>query len=281
MSLYISSLNSGSNGNCYYIGTETEAVLVDAGISCRQIEKRMKNLGLLIEKVKAVFISHEHSDHINGLESLVKKYRFPVYITPRTLRSGRLQLQETLINNFNAHRSVSIGSLEITAFPKYHDAVDPYSFVVSAGDICVGIFTDIGTPCKDVIHYFQKCNAAFLEANYDDEMLHNGRYPFHLKKRISGRKGHLSNQQALELFRIHRPVFMSHILLSHLSHNNNCPELVENLFNKYAENIKVIIASRHRETEVFLIRQTAVSQAGPSKTRQVKPKPVQLSFSFV
>src|SRR5678815_629903 len=100
MQLYITSLNSGSNGNCYYIGNETEAVLVDAGISCRETERRMERLGLNIEKVKAIFISHEHSDHIRGLEVLSRKYQLPVYITPKTLRYSRLNLEASLVQEF-------------------------------------------------------------------------------------------------------------------------------------------------------------------------------------
>jgi phosphoribosyl 1,2-cyclic phosphodiesterase len=137
MSLFITSLNSGSNGNCYYVGNDTEAVLIDAGISCREIEKRMKRLGLFIEKVKAVFISHEHSDHIKGVPVLVKKYQLPVYITPLTMRRGGLNFEEHLLKSFIAHEPVSIGKLSITPFPKFHDASDPYSFVVSCNHICV------------------------------------------------------------------------------------------------------------------------------------------------
>ena len=111
MSLFITSLNSGSNGNCYYVGNETEAVLVDAGISCREIEKRMKRLGLLMQKIKAVFISHEHSDHIYGLCGLVKKYRLPVYITETTMQNGRLALEQALIKVFVQHEPVVIGNL--------------------------------------------------------------------------------------------------------------------------------------------------------------------------
>ena len=201
MSLFISSLNSGSNGNCYYVGNETEAVLVDAGISCREIERRMKRLGLLMEKVKAVFISHEHSDHIKGLPVLVKKYRLPVYITDATRRNGRLEFEISLVNLFKAHEEINIGNLSVTAFPKFHDASDPYSFVISCNKVYVGVFTDIGKPCKNVIQYFKRCHAAFLESNYDEEMLQNGNYPFHLKRRISGGLGHLSNNEALQLFR--------------------------------------------------------------------------------
>jgi len=253
MSLFITSLNSGSNGNCYYVGNETEAILIDAGISCREIEKRMKRLGLHIQKLKAVFISHEHSDHIRGLEVLSKKFKLPVYITNATLSSTGFSLESNLVNGFTPHQRVSIGDISVTAFPKFHDASDPYSFVVSCRDVNVGIFTDIGQPCREVIKYFKLCHAAFLEANYDEEMLENGKYPYHLKNRIRGDYGHLSNTQALELFTKHRPKFMSHLVLSHLSKNNNCPKLVQELFNLHAKQTKIIVASRYNETEVFEI----------------------------
>lgn len=280
MSLFITSLNSGSNGNCYYVGTESEAVLVDVGISCRQVEKRMSRLGLKLQNVKAIFISHEHSDHINGLESLIKKYHFPVYITPATLKNGGLQLEENLLRIFTAHQPVFVGDLEVTAFPKFHDAADPFSFIVSSHKVCIGIFTDIGTPCKQLIHYFQKCHAAFLEANYDDKMLEDGNYPFHLKKRIRGGKGHLSNQQALELFTVYRPEFMSHILLSHLSQNNNSAELVEKLFSNHAGNVKIIIASRYGETELLHIKESAISPSLLATRSKRISTSVQLAFSF-
>src|SRR5205085_3314429 len=124
MSLYITSLNSGSNGNCYYVGNDREAVLVDAGISCREIDKRMKRLGLSMQKVKAVFISHEHTDHIRGIYSLVKKYQLPVYITTPTLRNGGLRLDPGYVRSFTAYDPVPVGSITVTAFPKAHDAID-------------------------------------------------------------------------------------------------------------------------------------------------------------
>src|ERR1700712_1490522 len=130
MSLFITSLNSGSNGNCYYIGNEHEAILVDAGISCRETEKRMLRLGLSMNKVKAIFVSHEHSDHINGIPVLAKKYQLPIYITRPTLQRGGIILDETLIFPFAAFQPIQIGELQITAFPKMHDAADPYSFIV-------------------------------------------------------------------------------------------------------------------------------------------------------
>jgi len=253
MSLYIASLNSGSNGNCYYIGNDEESVLIDAGISCRETEKRMSRLGLSIEKVKAIFISHEHSDHINGLEVLSKKYQIPVYITAKTLSNTRLLLHEKHICQFTAYVPVNIGSLSITAFSKRHDADDPHSFVVSGNDVNIGVLTDIGSVCKNVKENFSQCHAAFLETNYDDQMLTEGNYPYHLKKRISGNFGHLSNAQALELFVKHRPPYMSHVLLAHLSKDNNCPDKVLRLFAEHAGKTHVSVASRYNESEVFHI----------------------------
>ena len=277
MSLFITSLNSGSNGNCYYIGNDKEAILVDAGISCREVESRMKRLGLQMQKVRAVFVSHEHNDHIKGIPTLAKKHQVPIYITDATKRHGRLSLRSDLVRSFSAHELVTIGDLIVTPFPKLHDATDPYSFIVSCRGITVGVFTDIGSPCQHVIKYFQQCHAAFLETNYDELMLDQGNYPYILKARIRGAKGHLSNMQALELFRNYRPAFMTHLFLSHLSKNNNCPQLVEKLFNEYCAGVQMIIASRYKETSVYHIRQS------DNPTLRVRREPVsyrQLAFSF-
>jgi phosphoribosyl 1,2-cyclic phosphodiesterase len=253
MSLFITSLNSGSNGNCYYIGNEHEAVLVDVGISCRETEKRMKRLGLSILKVKAIFISHEHSDHISGVPVLAKKHNIPVYITPKTLLHLRINPDEYRVINFIAYQPVIIGELTVTAFPKFHDAIEPHSFIIACRDITVGVFTDIGSACQHLIAHFSKCHAAFLEANYDDEMLDKGGYPYHLKRRIRGGNGHLSNKQALELFLAHKSKFMSHLLLAHLSKNNNSVELVYELFQANASGTEIIVASRYEETPVYYI----------------------------
>ncbi|MFI5159905.1 MAG: MBL fold metallo-hydrolase [Sphingobacteriales bacterium] len=265
MSLFIASLNSGSNGNCYYIGNEHYAVLVDAGISCRETERRMGRLGLSMQKVKAVFISHEHSDHISGLTVLSKKYKLPVYITPATLTSSRLSLEHALVRSFKAYEPVVIGELSISAFPKFHDAAHAHSFNITDGDVTIGVFTDIGMACKHLVEHFGKCHAAFLETNYDEEMLENGRYPFHLKRRIRGGLGHLSNAQALEVFTSHRPDFMSHLLLSHLSRDNNDPEMVYELFKKHANGTEIVVASRYVETSVYHINSSPVIVQHPVK----------------
>ena len=273
MSLYITSLNSGSNGNCYYIGNKQEAILVDAGLSCRETEKRMGRLGLDMSIIKAVFISHEHTDQVFGLSALSKKYNVPVYITERTRTNCNLQLEPRLVHSFRAFAPVEIGNLSVYAFPKVHDAADPHSFIVSSASVRVGIFTDIGNPCNHVVDSFTMCNAVFLESNYDEKMLLNGRYPYHLKQRIRGGKGHLSNTQAFQLFTHHRPAFMSHLLLSHLSKENNHPEIVQNLFEPVSTYTRVVVASRFCETDIF-----EVTSAGSIAPLTKKPDPLQLSL---
>jgi phosphoribosyl 1,2-cyclic phosphodiesterase len=277
MALFISSLNSGSNGNCYYVGNQQEAVLVDAGISCRETETRMKRLGLSMSRVRAIFVSHEHTDHVRGIPVLAQKYNLPVYITPGTLKGCRFRLPKNLIHSFTAHQPVSIGGLSVTAFPKLHDAAEPHSFVVRYNDIKVGVFTDIGAPCEQLTYHFKQCHAAFLEANYDEELLEKGRYPYYLKKRIRGGQGHLSNTQAVQFFTSHRPSYMSHLILSHLSQDNNCPKLVHQLFRQQAHGVEVIVASRHEETAIYTITGT-----GENADRGTMPPavilPVQISL---
>jgi phosphoribosyl 1,2-cyclic phosphodiesterase len=272
MALFVTSLNSGSNGNCYYVGTSEEAILVDAGLSCRETEKRLLRLGLSMQQVKAVFISHEHSDHIFGLEVLAKKHRLPVFITDRTRLNSSVKLHPELVNTFRAFVPVQVGSMSVYAFPKFHDAADPHSFIVSSSTTRVGIFTDIGNCCNHVEDSFSRCNAVFLESNYDEAMLMNGRYPYHLKQRIRGGKGHLSNRQALDLFLKHRNRDMSHLFLSHLSKENNRPELVEELFKPYAGSTEIVVTSRYCETPVY---QVAAKQAMPLVPKQSQ---VQLSL---
>lgn len=279
MSLFVTSINSGSNGNCYYISNSTEAVLVDAGISCREIEQRMKQLGLDLSMVKAVFVSHEHTDHIKGLELLSKKHQLPVYVTDATRRNGRIKLEKHLSHTFSADAAVQIGGLSITPFGKFHDAADPYSFTISCGGVTVGVFTDIGRVCNNLIRHFSQCHAAFLEANYDQVMLDTGRYPYYLKKRITGGAGHLSNTEALDLFRQHRSPHLTHLFLSHLSKNNNCPKLVQNLFDANANGVKMIVASRDQALPVAEIIPAAGAPINVITTRTIaRPEQLQLAF---
>ena len=279
-SLFITSLNSGSNGNCYYIGNDTDAILVDAGISCRETERRLSRLGLSASRIRGIFISHEHADHITGLAGLSKKYNIPVYITPPTWVGAGLPLTESLVREFRPFEPIMIGDLTITAFPKFHDACDPHSFVVSSGNIRIGIFTDIGQTCENLVAHFSTCHAAFLEANYDTEMLNNGSYPYFLKRRIMGGQGHLSNNEALELVKRHKPAYMTHLILSHLSKNNNCPDLVQKLCLEHAGDTQIIVASRYKETPVYHISSDVVALTFPARRLPATPKKAQVQLSL-
>jgi phosphoribosyl 1,2-cyclic phosphodiesterase len=254
MSLLVASLNSGSNGNCYYISNGDEAVLIDCGIPAREIERRMKRLGLSIRKVQGVFISHEHGDHVSGTNSLAKKFSVPVYITPRTFQYAHLKIKEEQLRFISSNDTVRVGNLTIESFAKSHDAVDPVSFTVKSATTTVGVFTDLGFASEPVIAKFRDCHAAFLEANYDEAMLEYGHYPYHLKERIRGNLGHLSNLQALQLLNDHRPEFMSHVFLSHLSKHNNSPKVVTKVFEPLKEHLEVVIAPRQKETPLYHIR---------------------------
>lgn len=263
--LYIASLNSGSNGNCYYLGSKNEAILVDAGISCRTIERRMKNLNLDLQKIKGIFISHEHTDHIKGVEVFSRKYGIPVYISPSTYRAGKLDIPKEQLFYFGDGACIQVGKIRVHVFSKIHDAADPYSFCATDGEVKVGVFTDIGRCDEQLIEWFSSCNAAFLEANYDARMLADGPYPYHLKKRISGGSGHLSNDISFKLFCEHRPPFMSHLIISHLSQKNNTPEIVENLFKSNCGKVQIIIASRYQETSVYEVKKS-VEQKKQART---------------
>ncbi|MEI6456104.1 MAG: MBL fold metallo-hydrolase [bacterium] len=254
MSLYLCSLNSGSNGNCYYLGNQKEAVLVDAGISCRETVLRLERSGLSIRNVKAIFISHEHSDHIRGVEVLSRKFRIPVYITHSTLKHSRLHLEKPLVKHFVPLEKIRIGGLTVKTIPKHHDGIDPHSFIVSSKGITAGVFTDIGKACEHLTGHLRFCHAAFLESNYDPEMLQKGSYPAFLKQRIRGGDGHLSNHQALDLFLNHRAPFMRLLILSHLSEQNNHSRVVEDLFHPHADGTRIEIASRYGESRVFRVR---------------------------
>lgn len=259
MALQICSLNSGSNGNCYYVGNKAEAILVDVGISCREVETRMKGAGLRMEAVKAIFVSHEHTDHVRGIAVLAQKWRLPVYSTKPMRRRGGFWIDKELVHDFVAHHPVQVGGLSVTPFPKFHDAADPYSFTVKGNGVTVGVFTDLGKPCAQLVRHFSECHAAFLESNYDEVMLDKGNYPYYLKNRIRGGNGHLSNREALTVFCDHRSPNLSHLLLAHLSKNNNCPNLVANLFAPHAGTTEVVVASRFEATPVY----TITGSAGP------------------
>ena len=251
MSFFFVSINSGSNGNAYYVGTMDEGVLIDAGISCRETEKRMARLGIQMQAIKALFISHEHADHISGIPALSKKYELPVYLSKGSLNGLPLPLPEGASRILVHGDQTNEAGMTITSFTKWHDANEPLSFVITRKDIHVGIFTDIGEACSNLRHYSKQCHAMLLESNYCDDMLEKGRYTANLKKRIRGKEGHLSNDKALELYLASKTPHLKHLVLGHLSQNNNTMEKVIATFSPHVTSHNLQIASRYKESAIF------------------------------
>ncbi len=247
----ICAIASGSNGNCYYIGNEEDAILIDAGITTKKILKRMKERNLDPQKLRAVFITHEHGDHVRGTRVLCKKLDIPGYFTPKTLDALYYTYKPDAAWTFEPGDRIEIGPFKIHSFLKNHDAVEPCSFRVEYKDKNIGVFTDIGTPCDNLISHLQHCNAIFLETNYDVEMLQNGSYPYYLKRRIASDVGHLSNDQAYALLENHAGENLKCVYLSHLSGENNAPEIAYNLLQKFEPEFEVRLTSRYEAGEVY------------------------------
>jgi phosphoribosyl 1,2-cyclic phosphodiesterase len=251
--LEICAIASGSNGNCYYIGNEKDAVLIDAGISCKQILLRMGQKGLMPQKIRAVFISHEHSDHIRGVRVLSKRLNIPVWLTAKTYYASYKNMQPAYVKFFTPGTELHAGELKIYPFLKNHDGAEPCSFRVEYKNKNVGVFTDIGEPCENVICQLAKCNALFLETNYDEEMLINGSYPFFLKKRIASSLGHLSNIQAFKLLEALNGNNLKYVLLSHISAENNTPDLALSALSKLSAKYNIRLTSRTGAADLIVL----------------------------
>lgn len=247
------SIASGSNGNCYYLAKGEDAILIDIGINTKHVEIRMARLGIDPASIKAIFITHEHTDHIRGLSVFSKRYQIPVYITPGSYEGSRLHMPEHLIHFISPNAQVNIGKLKVMGIPKFHDAKEPCSFVVTDGKVNVSIMTDLGRGCDNVKHVIQHSDVLLLESNFDEQLLENGRYSYFLKSRIRSGWGHISNTTALELFLENRKPRLKHLILGHLSGENNTVELVDELFRPHCDEIVFSIATRYEETEMFEI----------------------------
>lgn len=249
----ICAIASGSNGNCYYVGNQQDAILVDVGIFRKQVLLRMDEVGLDIHKVRAIFISHEHSDHMRGVRVLSKQFNIPVYMTSTTFNSTWKTNRPGNYRLFEPNTPVQVNSITVHPFLKKHDAVDPCSFRVEADGKHIGVMTDIGTVCENVATHFNLCDAAFLESNYDEEMLKNGTYPWVLKNRVASDIGHLSNLQSVELVTQHMKDDLELLILSHLSGENNTPDKAMEEFNGLSKKTDIQLSERHAATQVFTL----------------------------
>ncbi len=249
----ICAIASGSNGNCYYIGNEKDAILVDAGLSGKQILSRMAELDLNPSKIKAVFITHEHGDHMRGARGVSKKLQVPIYLTAKTYNAAYKNMRPDYPKHFTPDQEIEIGDFIIFPVLKNHDAAEPCSFRIQYKEKNIGIFTDIGEACENVQIHLQKCDGLFLESNYDETMLWEGAYPYFLKKRVASELGHLSNDQAFELLENHAHENLKCVFLSHISRDNNTPEKALERMESLTTKFDIKVATRYEATEVYQI----------------------------
>jgi len=239
MKLNFCSLSSGSSGNCYYIGNESHGILIDAGISASSIRKFLKNISISIDSIMGILITHNHIDHIRGLEVLIRKNHIPAFTTQKiweSILSPRKKISRDCIREIPQQKKINLDNFEIEAFPVYHDAPETIGFQISAGGKKITIVTDLGHICQTAALYIKESNLLVIESNYDEQMLENGRYPYFLKERIRSDNGHLGNHQTSVFLADIFNDSIEHICLAHLSKNNNTPEkALETLQKTFSE----------------------------------------------
>lgn len=223
--LELCTLASGSSGNSLLVTDGRTHVLVDAGISCRRICTGLKELGVEPTELAGVLITHEHSDHISGLTTLTKQLKLPVYASPGTGRQlcYRIAFLEELLRPVAPGEGFSIGGLAIESFPTSHDAAESVGYALSAGGRKAAVVTDLGYVTEAVLRGIRGADLLVAEANHDVEWVQSGPYPYHLKARILGDRGHLSNEAGAELAWTAVEGGARTVVLAHLSHENNTP----------------------------------------------------------
>lgn len=259
------SLSSGSSGNCYYLGNEFHGILIDAGISAGAIRKFLKGLGISMNTIMGVLVTHNHSDHVRGLEVLTRKNNIPVFTTETIWKSILAHPDSTIspdcIRKVYAQKKFHLAGFDIEAFPVFHDASETVGFYICAGDKKITIVTDLGHICETAAHYICAANFLVIESNYDEQMLQEGNYPAYLKARIKSDNGHLGNHQTATFLAETVHEKLSHICLAHLSKNNNTPEkALQLLRQKFAEKgvdisgkLKIMVLNRSLPTEMLKI----------------------------
>lgn len=244
--LRFQSFASGSSGNCFYIGNASYGILIDAGIGIRQIRKNLKSLGLEFSNIWGVFVTHDHADHIRAVGSLGEVHKVPVYATRKTHEgilksyavSERLYMSKRFIEK---NEPVQVGDFTITAFPVSHDATDNVGYTIEYKGKRFTFATDLGYVCENAAEHLKKSDYMVIEANYDVQMLAKGSYPEHLKQRIVGEKGHLSNDQAGRFLAENYFENLQYIFLCHLSKENNIPELAFTTVKSYLEEKNIVV----------------------------------------
>ncbi|MGD8368046.1 MAG: MBL fold metallo-hydrolase [Desulfobacterales bacterium] len=221
----VCALASGSRGNAIYLSAGSTAILVDAGLSGVELERRMRSRGLCPDRLDALLVSHEHADHIQGVGVLSRRYKLPVFMTEKTRGALPPSVGKIAdIRTFASGRSFSIDGLRLEAFPVSHDASEPSGFIFSRNGLKIGLATDLGIATALVRERLRGCRLLILETNHDRRMLEEGPYPWPLKQRIQSRLGHLCNEASRDLLAALVHDGLSHVILAHLSQTNNTPE---------------------------------------------------------
>ena len=257
------SLQSGSNGNCFYVETPNVRLLFDAGISARQAQLRLAKHGRDIMNVDALLISHDHSDHAKGMGVFQRKFDIPVYLTRRTLAASQRFLTTKAMNKvrfFTAGSTIAFQDVAVHTIPTPHDSAEGVAFVVEHAGQRVGILTDLGHAFDGLRDVLRSLDAVIIESNYDDSMLEHGRYPQQLKKRIRGNGGHLSNEDAAILLRktvdeTKDNFRLQWACLCHLSEDNNTPEVARETHQRLlGDMVEIHVASRYDVSNVMEVK---------------------------
>lgn len=237
--LRFSVLGSGSTGNSTIIECGTTRILIDAGLSAKQLCLRLDSIGIDPASISAILITHEHGDHVGGLKSFLKKYPVPLYATAETAHVVReMNIGNAEWITFQAGQDFTINHLSVGSFSVQHDAVDPVGFVVSNGVCRFGLLSDVGQITRSIRHHLRNLNALFVEANYDQELLElDTKRPWSIKQRIASPHGHLSNVQVEDLIREVAHPYLSQIVFGHLSSDCNCPKKVTELFTSVIDEL--------------------------------------------
>ncbi len=250
----IYTLASGSSGNATYIRCGDTELLIDAGISRREIDRKLTALGSSLSHIAAIFITHEHSDHIKGIEMLSKYDHIPLYGAKTTLTFMK-KVNPDLFRFLNPTDAVTFGEVTVTPFPTSHDTPESYGYTVNYHGERFGLCTDLGRPTDAVTDALYGCRAVILEANYDAQMLKYGNYPPFLKERIASDYGHLDNRVSAKFAAFLAKSGTERILLAHLSQENNTPDCAFDTVNRYLQEEKLplslAVASRSEITELI------------------------------
>lgn len=238
-------LGSGSSGNSTILECGTTRILIDAGLSAKQLKLRLENVGIDPASLTAILLTHEHGDHTRGLKNFLKKHPTPIYATAETAHVVREQdIGPATWKTFEAGQTFSIDHLQIESFAIQHDAVDPVGFIIANSAFRFGLLSDVGQVTSSLKIRLKNLSALFVEANYDEELLElDTKRPWSIKQRISSRHGHLSNTQVEELIREIAHQDLSQIVFGHLSSDCNCPIKVKNRF----QNCLAEIGQTHTE----------------------------------